>query len=172
MKSSSERQKQFDIAYMKMAMAMAELSYAIRKKVGSIIVSKNDQVISQGFNGTPIGFPNVCEYYVDCEGNPVYLDNYKPIEISQFYTIDQLKTKDEVLHAEANAITKNAKYNSSTAGGTLYVTLSPCINCAKLIIQAEIKRVVYLEDYRDNAGINLLKKFGIEVVKLDENEIK
>ena len=170
MKSSPERQHEFDIAYMKMAIAMSELSYAIRKKVGSIIVSKNDQVISQGFNGTPIGFPNVCEYYVDCEGNPVYLDNYKPIEIAQFYKIDQLKTKDEVLHAEANAITKCAKYISSTAGGTLYVTLSPCINCAKLIIQAEIKRVVYLEDYRDNAGIDLLKKFGVDVVKLDLNK--
>ena len=170
MKSSPERQHEFDIAYMKMAIAMSELSYAIRKKVGSIIVSKNDQVISQGFNGTPIGFPNVCEYYVDCEGNPVYLDNYKPIEISQFYKIEQLKTKDEVLHAEANAITKCAKYISSTEGGTLYVTLSPCINCAKLIIQAEIKRVVYLEDYRDNAGINLLKKFGVDVVKLDLNK--
>ena len=166
MKSTPERQHEFDIAYMKMAIAMSELSYALRKKVGSIIVSKNDQVISQGFNGTPIGFPNVCEYYIDKEGNHINLDHYKPIEIKKLYTIDELKTKDEVLHAEANSITKLAKYQSSTEGGTLYVTLSPCIHCAKLIIQAEIKRVVYLEDYRDNTGIELLKQFGIEVVKL------
>jgi dCMP deaminase len=166
-KSSPERQKEFDIAYMKMAMAMGELSYAIRKQVGSIIVSKNDQVISQGFNGTPIGFPNVCEYYVDQDGNHINLDHYKPIEIRNLYLPEQLKTKDEVLHSEANSISKCAKYMTSTEGGTLYVTLSPCVNCAKLIIQAEIKRVVYLEDYRDDSGINLLKKFGVEVVKLN-----
>ena len=171
MKSSPERQHEFDIAYMKMAIAMSELSYAIRKKVGSIIVSKNDQVISQGFNGTPIGFPNVCEYYVDCEGNPVYLDNYKPIEIAQFYKIDQLKTKDEVLHAEANAITKVAKSGNSSEGATLYITTAPCIECAKLIIRAGIVRVVYAEEYRMSEGIELLKRAGIEVVNFNGDEI-
>ena len=172
MKSSPERQKEFDIAYMKMAIAMGNLSYAIRKKVGSIIVSENDQVISQGFNGTPLGFPNICEYTIDKTGNIINLDKYRPLDIKNLYHVDELITKDEVLHAETNAITKCAKYsNASTKNGTLYVTLSPCINCAKLIIQAEITRVVYLEDYRDCEGINLLKKFGITVDKLNENDL-
>ena len=173
MKSSEKRQKEFDVAYMKMAIAMSDLSYAIRKKVGSIIVSENDQVISQGFNGTPIGFPNICEYTIDKNGNNINLDKYRPLDIKNLYHVDELITKDEVLHAEANAITKCAKYNnSSTKNGTLYVTLSPCINCAKLILQAEITRVVYLEDDRDNTGIELLKKYGITVDKLNNTDIE
>lgn len=177
MKSSIKRQHEFDIAYMKMAIAMSELSYAIRKKVGSIIVSKNDQVISQGFNGTPSGYPNICEYVnmrtiaIDM----LYKQNMPEIDILKYVQkeIDngntelKLITKDEVLHAESNAISKCAKYHSSTKDGTLYVTLSPCINCAKLIIQAEIKRVVYLEDYRDDSGIKLLENCGIIVEKLN-----
>lgn len=144
-KSSPQRQHEFDVAYMKMAMAMSELSYAQRKKVGCIIVSAEDQVISQGFNGTPSGMDNCCEETLP-DGT--------------------LKTLPWVLHAEANAISKCAKYGSTTKGATVYVTLSPCIECSKLIIQAEIERVVYLEDYRDNSGPNLLRKCGITVEKL------
>lgn len=145
MSKSVERLHAFDIAYMKMAKAMSELSYAERKKVGAIIVSPQGQIISQGFNGTPSGFDNCCEYKLP-DGT--------------------LKTKPEVLHAEANAITKNAKYQSSTKDATIYVTLSPCIECAKLIIQSEIKRVVYLEDYRDSSGLDLIRKCGVTVEKL------
>ena len=130
---------------MKMALAMGALSYAERKKVGAVIVSENDQVISQGFNGTPVGFNNCCERKLE-DGT--------------------LETLPEVLHAEANAITKCAKFGSTTKNGTLYVTLSPCVNCAKLIIQSDIKRVVYLEDYRDTEGLDLLRKCGIIVEKL------
>ena len=146
MAHTPKRLHDYDLAYMKMALAMGSLSYAQRKQVGAIIVSDNDQVISQGFNGTPVGFDNCCERV-----NP---------------DTGELETLPEVLHAEANAITKCAKYGSTTKNGTLYVTLSPCINCAKLIIQSDIKRVVYLEDYRDSAGLDLLRKCGIEVVKL------
>ena len=144
-KSSPQRQHEFDVAYMKMALAMSELSYAKRKKVGCVIVSSEDQVISQGFNGTPSGMANCCEEVLP-DGT--------------------LKTLPEVLHAEANSITKCAKYGSSTKGATVYVTLSPCIECSKLIIQAEVERVVYLEDYRDCSGLNLLRKCGINVEKL------
>lgn len=140
-----ERLHEYDIAYMKMAMAISELSYAKRKKVGSIIVSPEGQVISQGFNGTPTGFDNCCE---------------------DVMTDGTLKTKPEVLHSESNAISKCAKFSSSTKGATLYVTLSPCIDCAKLIIQSEINKVVYLEDYRDNAGLDLLRRCGITIEKL------
>ena len=145
MAHTPERMHAYDLAYMKMAMAMGNLSYAKRKQVGAIIVSDNDQVISQGFNGTPVGFNNCCERT---------LPN------------GELETLPEVLHAEANAITKCAKYGSTTKDGTLYVTLSPCINCAKLIVQSDIKRVVYMEDYRDSAGLDLLRKCGIQVEKL------
>ena len=146
-KSSPQRQHEFDVAYMKMAIAMSELSYAQRKKVGCIIVSAEDQVISQGFNGTPSGMDNCCEETLP-DGT--------------------LKTLPWVLHAEANAITKCAKYSSTTKDATVYVTLSPCIECSKLIIQAEIERVVYLEDYRDNSGLNLLRQCGITVEKLTD----
>lgn len=145
MGKSAERRHQYDVTYMKMAMCMSELSYARRAKVGCIIVSPDDQVISQGYNGMPTGCDNNCEYELP-DGT--------------------LKTKEEVLHAETNAISKNAKYRSSTKDATLYVTLSPCMNCAKLIVQAEISRVVYLEDYRDNSGLELLRRCGIKVEKL------
>lgn len=140
-----ERLHEYDIAYMRMAKAIAELSYAQKKKVGSIIVSPEGQVISQGFNGTPTGFDNCCEDVLP-DGT--------------------LKTKPEVLHSESNALMKCAKYTSSTKDATLYVTLSPCINCAKLIIQAEIKRVVYLEDYKDATGLDWLRKCRVIVEKI------
>ena len=175
---TKERQRQYDIAYMKMAEAFATLSYAKRKQVGAVIVSKNDQVISQGFNGTPHGFSNICEEILfaddvklnldnDIEKFNAYADNLSAGTWQKMSEIPyRLKTKPEVLHAETNAITKCAKYSNSTEGATLYVTLAPCLNCAKLIVQAEIARVVYQEYYNEDAGINFLRSCGVEVVEL------
>lgn len=146
-----ERLKQYDIAYMKAAKAISELSYAQKKKVGAIIVSAAGQIISEGFNGMPTGFDNCCE--------DVMPDG-------------KLVTKVEVLHAETNAITKCAKNLCQTKGATLYVTLSPCIHCAKLIVQAEISRVVYLNAYKDMSGVELLRKCGITVEQIDIPELK
>lgn len=123
-----------------MAQVWAENSYCNRRKVGALIV-KDKMIISDGYNGTPSGFENVCE---DEEGH----------------------TKPYVLHAEANAITKVAKSNNSSNGATLYVTAAPCMECAKLIIQSGIRRVVYLESYRLSDGIELLERAGIEVVQI------
>ena len=125
-----------------MAKVWAQNSYCVRRKVGAILV-KDRMIISDGYNGTPSGFENVCE-----DENGV--------------------TKPYVLHAEANAITKVAKSGNSSLGATLYVTASPCLECSKLIIQAGIKRVVYSEDYRITDGIDLLRRAGIEVVKSEE----
>lgn len=141
-----EKQRQLDIRYLRMASIWAENSYCERRKVGALIV-KDKMIISDGYNGTPSGFENVCED-----------ENYK--------------TKPYVLHAEANAITKVAKSNNNSLGATLYVTDSPCIECSKLIIQCGIIRVVYAKDYHCEDGVNLLKKVGIEVVFIDLNEIK
>lgn len=124
-----------------MATVWAKNSYCVRRQVGAILV-KDKMIISDGYNGTPAGFENVCE-----DENGV--------------------TKPYVLHAEANAITKVAKSGNSSDGSTLYVTASPCIECAKLIIQAGIKRVVYHDEYRITDGIDLLRRAGIEVVKYD-----
>lgn len=134
----------FDQRYMRMARIWAENSYCTRRKVGALLVKEN-MIISDGFNGTPSGFPNQCED----ENN-----------VSFPY----------VLHAEANAITKVARSNNSSDGATLYVTASPCIECAKLIIQAGIKRVVYGEKYRLSDGIDLLRQVGIEVIFLDDKD--
>ena len=178
LKKSKERQRQYDIAYMKMAEAFATLSYARRKQVGAIIVSKNDQVISQGFNGTPHGFSNICEEIIFADNVKLNLDNdvkkfnayADNLEAGTYEKMSEipyrLKTKPEVLHAETNAITKCAKYSNSTEGATLYVTLAPCLNCAKLIVQAEIARVVYKEYHDEDDGINFLKSCGVEVVEL------
>lgn len=129
-----------DIQYLKIAQIWAENSYAKRLKVGAIIV-KDNTIIADGYNGTPRGFENECE---DEDGN----------------------TKQYVLHAEANAITKLAQSNNSSKDATIYTLVSPCIECSKLIIQSGIKRVVYAEDYRLPEGIDLLKKAGIEVDKI------
>ena len=178
LKKSKERQRQYDIAYMKMAEAFATLSYVRRKQVGAIIVSKNDQVISQGFNGTPHGFSNICEEIIFADNVKLNLDNdvkkfnayADNLEAGTYEKMSEipyrLKTKPEVLHAETNAITKCAKYSNSTEGATLYVTLAPCLNCAKLIVQAEIARVVYKEYHDEDDGINFLKSCGVEVVEL------
>ncbi len=135
------KQKQFDRRYLEMAGIWAKNSYCQRRQVGALIV-KEKMIISDGYNGTPAGFENVCE---DDEGN----------------------TKPYVLHAEANAITKVAKSNNSSDGSTLYITASPCLECAKLIIQSGVKRVVYADKYRIEDGINLLIRAGIEVEFLE-----
>lgn len=138
-----DKQKDLDLRYLKMAIIWSENSYCIRRKVGALIV-KDKMIISDGYNGTPSGFENICED----ENN---------------------STKPYVLHAEANAITKIARSNNSSDGATLYVTAAPCIECAKLIIQAGIKRVVYSESYRLDDGIQLLKRAKIEVVFLKQD---
>ena len=134
------KQEQFDLRYMKMAQIWAENSYCTRRKVGALLV-KNQMIISDGFNGTPSGFPNQCED-------------------------DNNTSLPYVLHAEANAITKVARSNNSSDGATLYITDSPCIECAKLIIQAGIKRVVFGRQYRLTDGIELLRRANIEVEHL------
>ncbi|MBR6423357.1 MAG: dCMP deaminase family protein [Bacteroidales bacterium] len=135
------KKHQFDRSYLEMASVWAKNSYCTRRQVGAILV-KDRMIISDGYNGTPSGFENVCE-----DENGV--------------------TKPYVLHAEANAITKVAKSNNSSLGATLYITDSPCMECAKLIIQAGIARVVYARDYRITDGIDLLRRAGIEVVKFE-----
>ena len=130
----------FDDKYIRMAKIWATNSYCKRRQVGALLV-KDKMIISDGYNGTPSGFENECE-----DGNV---------------------TKAYVLHAEANAITKVAKSGNSSEGATLYVTASPCIECSKLIIQSGIKRVVYSEDYRLDDGIQLLRRAGIEVEKVE-----
>ncbi len=141
METLSDKQFALDKRYLRMATIWAENSYCRRRQVGAIIV-KDKMIISDGFNGTPSGFENVCE-----DGNDT--------------------TKPYVLHAEANAITKVARSSNSSDGATLYVTTSPCIECSKLIIQAGIKRVVFNELYRMHDGINLLKRAGVECVQID-----
>jgi dCMP deaminase len=131
------KQEQFDRRYLEMATIWAKNSYCIRRQVGALIV-KGRMIISDGYNGTPSGFENICE---DEEG----------------------KTKAYVLHAEANAITKVAKSNNSSEGSTLYITASPCVECAKLIIQAGIKRVVYLDQYHNTDGLAILERANIIV---------
>ncbi|MDD2594588.1 MAG: dCMP deaminase family protein [Bacteroidales bacterium] len=135
----TDKETKFDKSYLEMASVWAKNSYCVRRQVGAIIV-KDRMIISDGYNGTPSGFENVCE---DENGN----------------------TKAYVLHAEANAITKVAKSGNSSDGSTLYVTAAPCLECSKLIIQAGIKRVVYRDEYRIMDGVELLKRAGIEVVK-------
>ena len=144
MDTANSKQSDLDKRYIRMASIWSENSYCQRRKVGALIV-KDKMIISDGYNGTPSGFENVCE-----DDNNV--------------------TKPYVLHAEANAITKIARSNNSSDGATMYVTASPCIEFAKLIIQAGIKRVVYSEHYRLEDGIELLKRAGIEVVFVDTSE--
>ena len=136
------KQLELDRRYLRMAKIWAENSYCTRLKVGALIV-KDKMIISDGYNGTPSGFENVCE-------------------------LDNGTTKPYVLHAEANAITKIAKSGNNSDGATLYVTASPCLECAKLIIQSGIRRVVYGQMYRTTDGIDLLERAGIEVDFVEE----
>ena len=135
----------FDIAYLKMAKEWGKLSYCKRKQVGALIV-KDRMIISDGYNGTPSGFDNCCE---DTDG----------------------KTHWFVLHAEANAILKLASSTQSAKGATLYLTLSPCKECSKLILQAGISRVVYIDEYSDDDGISFLKEHHIEIEQISESEL-
>lgn len=145
---NDDKQTLLDQRYLKMAAIWSMNSYCKRRKVGALLV-KDKMIISDGYNGTPAGFENVCED----ENN---------------------MTKPYVLHAEANAITKVAKSGNSSDGATMYVTSSPCLECAKLIIQAGIRRVVYTENYRSDEGINLLDRAGIEVknIEIDLSPLK
>lgn len=139
-----DKQHLLDLRYLRMARIWAENSYCQRRQVGALVV-KNKMIISDGYNGTPSGFENVCE-----DSNNV--------------------TKPYVLHAEANAITKLARSSNNSDGSTLYVTAAPCIECSKLIIQAGIKRVVYGEEYRLTDGIDLLRRANIEVIYKNPDE--
>jgi len=136
----------YDVAYLKMALEWARLSYCKRKQVGALIV-KDRTIISDGYNGTPSGFENCCED----ENN---------------------QTKWYVLHAEANAILKISRSTQSCEGATLYLTLSPCKECSKLIFQSGIKRVVYIQDYSDNEGLAFLKDAGVEILKISKEELE
>ena len=134
------KENKYDKAYLKMAREWGNLSYCERRKVGALIV-KDRMIISDGYNGTPTGMENICED-------------------------DENYTKWYVLHAEANAIMKVASSTQSSAGATLYVTLSPCTDCSNLIYQAGIVRVVYIDQYKDTTGIDFLKDAGVEVVQI------
>ncbi|HRN16389.1 MAG TPA: dCMP deaminase family protein [Xylanibacter oryzae] len=142
--NSKEKQFELDYRYIRMARIWSENSYCKRRKVGALVV-KDKMIISDGYNGTPSGFENICED-------------------------DNNLTKPYVLHAEANAITKLARSNNNSDGATLYVTAAPCLECSKLIIQAGIKRVVYGEEYRLHDGIDLLRRAKIEVIYLNPDE--
>lgn len=139
------KQLKYDKAYLRMALEWGKLSHCIRRQVGAIIV-KDRMIISDGYNGTPVGFENICE---DDEGY----------------------TKWYVLHAEANAILKVASSTQSCRGATLYITLSPCKECSKLIHQSGIKRVVYMEEYKDNSGLEFLKKADVEVIQILKEDL-
>ena len=136
-----KKQGKYDKAYLRMALEWAKLSHCKKKQVGALIV-KNGMIISDGYNGTPSGFDNCCE------------------DKNQ-------KTYWYVLHAEANAILKTAKSNHNCSGATLYLTMSPCKDCSKLILQSGIIRVVYLEEYKDNSGVQFLKESGVKIIKFN-----
>lgn len=135
------KQTRYDKAYLRMALEWADLSHCTRKKVGAIIV-KDGMIISDGYNGTPAGFDNCCEN-------------------------ESGETHWFVLHAEANAILKVAKSTNNCVGATLYLTLSPCKDCSKLVLQAGIKRVVYMNSYKDTTGVDFLINAGLEVVQIE-----
>jgi dCMP deaminase len=138
----ADKQLRYDKAYLKMAKEWAKLSHCQRKQVGAILV-RDGMIISDGYNGTPSGFPNMCEN-------------------------DEGETQWYVLHAEANAILKVARSTNNAAGSTLYITLSPCKECCKLILQSGIRRMVYIDEYKDRTGIDFLKKAGLEVVQITD----
>jgi len=146
MSEETNKQRKYDIAYLRMAREWAKLSYCNRRQVGALII-KDRMIVSDGYNGTPSGFENFCE---DEEGY----------------------TKWYVLHAEANAILKMASSTNSSQGGTLYLTLSPCKECSKLVHQSGIKRLVYLERYKDDSGLKFLEKAGVELEQISIKELE
>lgn len=139
-----EKQLRYDTAYLRMALSWSKLSHCVRKQVGAIIV-KDEMIISDGYNGTPAGFDNCCENIIG-------------------------ETQWYVLHAEANAILKVAKSTNNCKGATLYLTLSPCKECSKLVIQAGINRVVFMTKYKDTEGIDFLASAGVEVIQIEDIE--
>ena len=142
---TTEKQEKYDRAYLRMALEWAQLSHCKRKKVGALIV-KNRMIISDGYNGTPSGFENCCE---DENG------------ATQWY----------VLHAEANAILKTASSTHDCGGATLYLTMSPCKECSKLVHQAGIKRLVFINKYKDTSGIDFLKEAGVDILEFDKEKL-
>tara|TARA_Y100001934_G_C12324881_1_gene762042 strand:+ start:879 stop:1322 length:444 start_codon:yes stop_codon:yes gene_type:complete len=146
MREKNPKQYKYDIAYLRMAREWAQLSYCERRKVGALII-KDRMIVSDGYNGTPSGFENHCED-------------------------DENYTKWYVLHAEANAILKMASSTNSSDGGTLYLTLSPCKECSKLVHQSGIKRLVYIERYKDDSGLKFLEKAGVELVQISAQELE
>ena len=172
----NEKQLELDKKYIRMARIWAENSCCTRRKVGALIV-KDKMIISDGYNGTPSGFENEgeivecsCKWIHGCMKTGKSPAEVKSVEHCNGCTYATLTTKPYVLHAEANAITKIAKSGNSSLGATLYVTASPCIECAKLIIQSGIKRVVYSEKYRLEDGIELLNRAGVEVEFIEVEE--
>jgi dCMP deaminase len=143
--SNPGKQLRYDRAYLRMALEWGKLSHCTRKQVGALIV-RDGMIISDGYNGTPSGFPNDCE---DENGE------------TQWY----------VLHAEANAILKVAKSTQSAAGATLYLTLSPCKECSKLVLQSGIKRLVFINPYKDLSGVDFLRNAGVEIVQFDDAQL-
>lgn len=139
---TEEKRLRYDKAYLRMAQTWAELSHCERKKVGALIV-RGGRIISDGYNGTPAGFPNCCEN-------------------------EQGETQWYVLHAEANAILKVARSTNDCSGATLFITLSPCKDCSKLVLQAGIRRVVYMMEYKDTTGVDFLRSAGVEVVHIPD----
>lgn len=146
MEKDPNKQRKYDIAYLRMAREWAQLSYCERRKVGALVI-KDRMIVSDGYNGTPSGFENFCEDE----------ENY---------------TKWYVLHAEANAILKMARSTNSSEGATLYLTLSPCKECSKLVHQSGIKRLVYLERYKDDSGLKFLEKAGVQLEQISEQELE
>jgi dCMP deaminase len=140
---NKERLKQYDKLYISFAEEAAKMSYAVRSKVGCVIV-KDNNIVSYGFNGMPSGLNNICE---------------------ETLPNGELVTKKEVLHSELNAVIKTAKHGINIEGSTIYITLSPCFNCSVILLQSGIKKVVYKEEYRDLSGVDFLRKNGIEVEK-------
>lgn len=140
-----DKRNRYDYAYLKLALEWSKLSYCSRKQVGALIV-KNNMIISDGYNGTPTGFDNSCENSIG-------------------------ETHWYVLHAEANAILKTAKSNHNCSEATLYLTLSPCKECSKLIHQSGINRLVYINKYKDSSGLAFLKEAGVEIRKIDLSEL-
>ena len=142
---ANKKQKRYDKAYLRMALEWAQLSHCKRKKVGAIIV-KNKMIISDGYNGTPSGFNNACEN-------------------------DNGETHWYVLHAEANAILKTARSTHDCSGATLYLTMSPCRECSKLIHQSGITRLVFINEYKDKSGVEFLKTANVDVCIMQESEL-
>lgn len=150
-------------AFMDTAIRFADLSSAVRLRVGAVVV-KDNRIISIGYNGTPTGWDNVCEDKIYCDDGD-YSEQLLPKDANQWMNY-KLKTKDEVIHAEANAISKLARSNESGLGSSMFITHAPCVHCAKLIYGAGINTVYYRKSYRDELGIDFLNKCNIEVNKV------